>query len=242
MPQNLIRVTSELDSALFTGYIDVRITQLTQLLRSGILDPNIDWFETPKPTEIRPYMFGTLVYLVRVHAQLSSAAPSLLERGLTMLVDALASEALRSFKQVRRFGMGGMLRATLEIEFLQQTLARYLSRKAEAALADLYKHISTAYVRKDKDESLQTHLDGVKKTLAEARRATGVEFLCFRTDKAPGSSSSKDQADGHSQRHTDGPSTPRKREGGSSRTAGTGASGTRTPRRREDRANNGSAI
>ena len=60
--------------------------------------------------EIRPYMFDTLIYLVGVHAQVSSAAPSLLDRALGALVDDLAEECLGCFRQVRRFGMGGMLR------------------------------------------------------------------------------------------------------------------------------------
>lgn len=60
--------------------------------------------------EIRPYMFDTLIFLVGVHAQVSSAAPSLLDRALGALVDDLAEECLRCFRQVRRFGMGGMLR------------------------------------------------------------------------------------------------------------------------------------
>jgi len=60
--------------------------------------------------EIRPYMFDTLIYLVGVHAQVSSAAPTLLDRALGALVDDLAEECLGCFRQVRRFGMGGMLR------------------------------------------------------------------------------------------------------------------------------------
>ena len=64
----------------------------------------------PGSSEIRPYMFDTLIYLVGVHAQVSSAAPSLLDRALGALVDDLAEECLRCFRQVRRFGMGGMLR------------------------------------------------------------------------------------------------------------------------------------
>jgi hypothetical protein len=55
-------------------------------------------------------MFDTLMYLVGVHAQVSSAAPSLLDRALGALVDDLAEECLGCFQQVRRFGMGGMLR------------------------------------------------------------------------------------------------------------------------------------
>lgn len=65
------------------------------------------------PIDIRPYMFDALMYLVGVHAQVSSAAPSLLDRALGALVDDLAEECLECFRQVRRFGMGGMLRVGL---------------------------------------------------------------------------------------------------------------------------------
>jgi exocyst complex component 2 len=225
---------ADFDKTLFAAYANPRTTQLTSLLRSGILDPQMDWFETPKPTEIRPYMLGTLVYLVRIHAQLSSVAPSLLSRGITLLVDALAAEALRCFSTIKRFGMGGMLRATLEIEFLQQTLGSAVSGRAAAALAELYNKISKAYERRDKNENLQEHLDGVKKTLQEARRATGVEFLCFRTDKSASSSKSKE-----GEKKTDVTATPRKKES-SSRTVAT--SGTRTPRKREERPANSNMI
>jgi exocyst complex component 2 len=50
------------------------------------------------------------MYLVGIHAQVTSAAELLLDRILNMLVNELAEEALRCFRQVKRFGMGGMLR------------------------------------------------------------------------------------------------------------------------------------
>lgn len=58
-------------------------------------------------------MFETLMYLVGIHAQISSAAAPLLDRTLGALVDDLADECLRCFRQVRKFGMGGMLRVRL---------------------------------------------------------------------------------------------------------------------------------
>ena len=73
-------------------------------------------YTTPIPladlefTEIRPYVFEILMYLVGVHAQVSAAAPPLLERTLNALVEDVAEEALRCFRQVKKFGMGGMLR------------------------------------------------------------------------------------------------------------------------------------
>jgi exocyst complex component 2 len=73
--------------------------------------------------------------------------------------------------------------ATLEIEFMHQTLSRYVTPSAAKTLSELYSKISQAYARRPGDENLQGNLDGVKKTLADTRRATGVECLCFRQAK-----------------------------------------------------------
>ncbi|TFK20519.1 hypothetical protein FA15DRAFT_673418 [Coprinopsis marcescibilis] len=185
--QTLNTVIKELDKTLFETYISPKSKAVKNALRSGILDPQMDWYETPQPTEIRPYVYETLMYLVDVHAQVCEAAEPLLPRTLNLLVEELASEALHCFRQVKRFGMGGMLRATLEIEFIHQTLGRYVTSQAAETLSELYNKISQAYARRPGDENLQASLDGVKKILAETRRATGVEFLCFRQTKTASS-------------------------------------------------------
>ncbi|RXW20181.1 hypothetical protein EST38_g5679 [Candolleomyces aberdarensis] len=199
--QTLNTVIKELDKTLFEGYVNPKAKAVKSLLRNGVLDPQMDWYDTPQPTSIRPYMYETLMYLVGVHAQVCEAAESLLPRTLNVLVEGLASEALQSFRQVKRFGMGGMLRATLEIEFMHQTLGRYVTTQAAETLSELYNKISQAYARRPGDESLQTSLDGVKKILAETRRATGVEFLCFRQTKT--SSTSRGQTTGSRPRDKD---------------------------------------
>ena len=58
-------------------------------------------------------------------------------------------------------------------------------------LSDLYTKISQAYARRPGDENLQSNLDGVKRTLSETRRKTGIEFLCFRVTKEKGSGTEK---------------------------------------------------
>ncbi|PIL27676.1 hypothetical protein GSI_10828 [Ganoderma sinense ZZ0214-1] len=180
---SLMAVVKELDKTLFESYFKPKSTAITAIVRNGILDPQMDWYETPQPKEIRPYVYETLMYLVGIHAQVSAAAAPLLERTLNALVQDVADEALRCFRQVKRFGMGGMLRATLEIEFMHQTLSRYVTKAADETLSELYTRISQAYAKRPGDENLQAHLDGVKKTLSDARRATGIEFLCFRATK-----------------------------------------------------------
>lgn len=66
---------------------------------------------------------------------------------------------------------------------MHQTLSRYVTKAADETLSELYTRISQAYAKRPGDENLQAHLDGVKKTLSDARRATGIEFLCFRQTK-----------------------------------------------------------
>ncbi|KAG6827599.1 hypothetical protein H0H92_011172 [Tricholoma furcatifolium] len=185
--QTLLNAVQDRDMALFNSYVKPKVNAAIEILRKGILDSNMDWYETPQPTEIRPYMYETLMYLVGMHAQVSRAAEPLLDRALSTVVNELAEEALRCFRQVKRFGMGGMLRATLEIEFMHQTLGRYVTPSAAKTLSDLYNKISQAYSRRPGDENLQSNLDGVKKTLADTRRATGIEFLCFRVTKSSSS-------------------------------------------------------
>ncbi|EGO29432.1 hypothetical protein SERLADRAFT_445247 [Serpula lacrymans var. lacrymans S7.9] len=181
--QTLMKVVRELDKTLFESYVKPKSERAMRILRGGILGSKMDWYDTPQPSEIRPYMYEALMYLVEIHAQVSRTAEGLLERTFHSLVDDLAEEALNSFRQVKRFGMGGMLRATLEIEFMHQTLARYVTPAAAKNLSELYNKISQAYARRPGDENLQSNLDSVKKTLAESRRATGIEFLCFRQAK-----------------------------------------------------------
>ena len=66
---------------------------------------------------------------------------------------------------------------------MQQTLGRYVTPTASKTLSDLYNRISQAYSRRPGDESLQANLDDVKKTLADSRRSTAFEFLCFKQTK-----------------------------------------------------------
>jgi exocyst complex component 2 len=85
--------------------------------------------------------------------------------------------------------------ATLEIEFMHQTISRYVTTHSAKMLSDLYTKISLAYARRPGDENLQSNLDGVKRTLSETRRRTGIEFLCFRPTKEKGAGSSSERGD-----------------------------------------------
>ena len=66
---------------------------------------------------------------------------------------------------------------------MHQTLSRHVGPTADKTFTELYNKISQAYQRRPGDSNLQGSLDVVKRTLADTRRATGIEFLCFRQTK-----------------------------------------------------------
>lgn len=41
---------AELDKTLFEGYLKTKSDKLGALVRGGIVDSQIDWYETPQPT------------------------------------------------------------------------------------------------------------------------------------------------------------------------------------------------
>jgi exocyst complex component 2 len=47
-------VVDQLDQTLFETFIKPKVTAATGKLRGGILDPKMDWYETPQPTGERP--------------------------------------------------------------------------------------------------------------------------------------------------------------------------------------------
>jgi exocyst complex component 2 len=89
------------------------------------------------------------------------------------------------------------LQATLEIEFMHQTVAQYVSSTSAATLTEVYTTISNAYERKPDNahENLQVQLDGVKRTLHETRKATAINFVCFRANRSDREGMTKSRGD-----------------------------------------------
>lgn len=184
-------VSSQLDNILFSDYVERKSASISSIVSHGILKSGIDWAGIPKPFSVHPFIYEALLSLVQVHAHVRSIAKPLVTRTITTLVDDLATTTLESFQKVNRFGMGGMLQATLEIEFLHQTLSAFISEKAERLLKQVYETISQKYRRVDGEEKeqLNAELERVKQILVQSRKATALEFLCFRKQR-------KDNRDG----------------------------------------------
>lgn len=134
--------------------------------------------------EVHAFVYEALMTLVMVHSQISGVAKQLVHRALSFLLEAMANDCLESFRQVERFGMGGMLQATLEMEFMHQTLSQYVTPTASDTLQLIYQTIEQAYDQQQQHSgNLQSELSHVKELLVYSRKSTVVQFLCFKPNK-----------------------------------------------------------
>jgi exocyst complex component 2 len=157
--------------------------------------------------DVRPYMFKALLYLVRVHSDVNELTPNMVKRVIERMMEELAQAIKDAFQHINKLSMGGMLtvssiagalillqvshhgrschcQATLEIEFLHQTLGQYVTSTAKETLNDIYSSISETFTSRGDSGDLQRELEELKKILFEARRATSGHYLCFKPPKA----------------------------------------------------------
>ncbi|KAI8825748.1 exocyst complex component Sec5-domain-containing protein [Fimicolochytrium jonesii] len=184
--KNLQNTLNDLDSLLFRNYVKRTAASLRMIIRDGILFEGMDWSGLSKPQEVRPYVFRGLLLLVAVHAQVSGVSRALVVRVLEELTIVLASDVLDSVRQVERFNWGGMLQATLEIQFLDQTLTAYSTSTSSQLLTLAYDTIERGHESEKSDNTTGDKDDLFKKVktlLADAKRATEVQFSCFKEQK-----------------------------------------------------------
>jgi len=199
--QTLLDVVEQLDALLLGDYIKRKAEILSEIIQTGVLSGKVDWLTAPKPTGVNSFVYDALLTLVLVHSQVTSlvgpvpssqsGGESLVKVVLSKLVEELAQECLKAFGSVEKFGMGGMLQATLEIEFIHRTLSAYITPEADLSMQGIYQKITSAYQRdpghgeqrEGANNELQKELEALKRTLHLSRRTTALAFVCFKKPK-----------------------------------------------------------
>ena len=187
----------ESEYQLFHDYYTEPIRRkLSSIIHAGIASDS--WLPlTPRPSEVRPYIYETLLYLVSVHAELSATInPHSLppppkggttEKVLQRLLIGI-SEAFRdAFQQRQTYPLPALMQATLDVEFVAQTLSQYPSDEAGEIQGKIYEDLDRKTTR-EASQSLQNELPAMRAALKRLREGTKGEFLCFKKQvkKPPG--------------------------------------------------------
>ncbi|KAF2732921.1 hypothetical protein EJ04DRAFT_577997 [Polyplosphaeria fusca] len=181
-------VLAQLDTQLFASYTKPHSTRIATTITTSLTSPT--WAPPPgpgKPVSDRdpsPYVFTVLLDLVIVHTESSTISPSLTPRILRSLFESTTASLISTFQspELPSFELRQLMQATLDVEFMAQTLSAYTTDKASQVQTDIYQVLdgktdNGARVR------LQEELGSLRGVLKRWREGTRVEFGCFRRGK-----------------------------------------------------------
>ncbi|TDZ40570.1 Exocyst complex component SEC5 [Colletotrichum spinosum] len=178
-------VLGQIDARLFQSYTRPAIDSLRGIVQAGV--SSSDWVpETGhKPREAKPYVYEALLSLVLVHSQVSTTSPTLTSQVLSYLLEQTSRELLDAFRTRERYTLEALMQATLDVEFVAQTLSQYTTDRASQLQSEIYSELDG---RTDNDARarLQSELPEMRSVLKRLREASKNEFACFRKLKRPG--------------------------------------------------------
>lgn len=168
------KVLGEIDSYLFQSYVSPIAKRLEGRVRKGITAP--DWEPTqPRPTDARPYVYDILLDMVIVHTEVSTTAQPLTTTILKYLLEQISFTLIDCFKRRSRYNLPSVMQATLDVEFLAQTLSMYTTEKATETQGAIYVALDE---RTDNEARLrlQEELSVLRSILKKLRDNTRAEL------------------------------------------------------------------
>jgi len=181
-------VLSQIDAKLFASYVDPLARKLDGIVHAGVTSPG--WVpESARPNDARPYIYEVLLELVGVHAETSTISTTLTTTVLKTLLERISQSLIAAFQTRARYTLPALMQATLDVEFLAQTLNNYTTDKASEVQSGIYVSLDE---RTDNDARvrLQNELGEMRGVLKRLRQSTQGEFGCFKRMRSGGAGAS----------------------------------------------------
>ena len=178
-------VVSQIDARLFQSYTRPLVDRLATLIRTGVADPS--WIpRVRRPEDARPYVYNVLLTLVAVQSEVSITAVAVPDHILTKhilsyLLEQVCVALMEAFKTRSTVNNGAkytlpmLMQATLDLEFLSQTLSVYTTEKVSAVQGQIYKELDERADVEAK-ENLPRELPEMRKSLKNLRERTRGEL------------------------------------------------------------------
>ncbi len=175
-------VLGQIDARLFQSYTRPAVTTLSTIIRNGISSPNWSPLSSEKPSEVRAYVYEALLSLVLVHTQVSTTASTLTAQVLSFLLEQTSRELLEAFKARQRYNLSELMQATLDLEFVAQTLNQYTTERASEIQSQIYQELDKG-TDNDARSRLQGELPEMRAVLKRLREGSRSEFACFKKSR-----------------------------------------------------------
>ncbi|KAI9798491.1 MAG: hypothetical protein M1833_004758 [Piccolia ochrophora] len=164
----------QMDARLFQTFTHPTIEKLASIIRSGVLSPT--WAPTGgRPSEVRQYVYSALLVLVMVHTQISTTTASLTPQIMSYLLEQTSRELLEAFRQRPKYTLAALMQATLDVEFVAQTLNQYTTDKTSEIQGQIYMELDRG-TDHDARARLQSELPEMRMILKTLREGSKAEL------------------------------------------------------------------
>lgn len=163
---------------IFQSYVKPVAERLRGLIAAGVAAPSYGAGDA-RPHDARPYVYAVLLELVLVHAETQRTSPSALGAVLGHHLESVSQALIDAFGRRARYALPALVQATLDVEFLAQTLGSYTTARASEVQGRIYLALDE---RTDNDarQRLQDELPEMRAILKRLRERTRGEFACFK--------------------------------------------------------------
>ncbi|TAQ90244.1 hypothetical protein B7494_g1415 [Chlorociboria aeruginascens] len=168
-------VLGQIDARLFASYTRPSVETLRNIIRAALSSPS--WSPAPneKPKEVRPYVYEALLSLVLVHTQVSTTASSLTSQVLSYLLEQASRELLEAFKLRQKYTLSELMQATLDVEFVAQTLSQYTTDRASETQSQIYQELDKGTDNEARTK-LQSELPEMRAVLKRLRESSRIHL------------------------------------------------------------------
>lgn len=179
-------VFGQIDAKLFRSYTQPTVERLTKLIKGSIGAP--DWAPTSgRPDQVRAYVYSTMMILVMIHTEVSTtvsatgSSSSLLGEILSYFLEKVSQALLDGFKERKpnMYTLPALMQATLDTEFIAQTMSQYATSKAGDIQGQIYMELDKRSVN-DARARLQQELGEMRVVLKKLREQSRNSFGCFK--------------------------------------------------------------
>ncbi|KAL4915551.1 exocyst complex component Sec5-domain-containing protein [Aspergillus aurantiobrunneus] len=192
------QILDQIDQRLFQSYTEPTINSLKNIITEGVTSPVWEP-STSRPEQVRPYVYNAMLILVLVHTEISTTIPStsssaasrsaasgqspLLSIVLTHLLTQVSKSLMSAFNSRPTYTLNALIQATLDTEFIAQTMSQYSSDEASAVQSQIYVELDRRTTHEARAR-LQSELGEMRGILKRLREKTKGEFACFRKSKS----------------------------------------------------------
>ncbi|KAI9876337.1 MAG: hypothetical protein M1823_007298, partial [Watsoniomyces obsoletus] len=179
-------VFGQIDARLFHSYTQPTVERLTKLIKDGIAAP--DWAPpSGRPDQVRAYVYSAMMILVMVHTEVSTtvsatgSGSSLLGEILSYFLEKVSQALLDGFKERKpnMYTLPALMQATLDTEFIAQTMSQYVTSKAAEIQGQIYMELDKRSAN-DARARLQQELGEMRVVLKKLREQSRNSLGCFK--------------------------------------------------------------